>query len=82
MNGDTEIIVSGRPYKVPGPTVYYDQITKIWNELHKAEGLYIEGDPGIDYEDDAKGEDGVLLPGKHVDVKDGTSFSVDPEHVA
>ena len=82
MNGDTEIIVSGRPYKVPGHTVYYDQITKIWNELHETEGLYIEGDPGIDYEDDAKGEDGVLLPGKHVDVKDGTSFSVDPEHVA
>ena len=47
MNGDTEIIVSGRPYKVPGHTVYYDQITKIWNELHKAEGLYIEGDPAL-----------------------------------
>ena len=82
MNGGTEIFVSGRQYKVPGYTVDYDQIKKIWNELHEAEGLYIEGDPGIDYEGDAKGEDGVLLPGKHLDVKDGTSFSVDPEHVA
>ena len=82
MNGGTEIIVSGRPYKVSGYTVDYDQIKNIWNELHKAEGLYIEGDPGIDYDGDIKGEDGVLLPGKHLDVKDGTSFSVDPEHVA
>ena len=82
MNGDTEIVVSGRRYKVPGYTVSYDQIKKIWNELHEEEGKYIEGDPGIDYRDDAKGGDGVLLPGKHVDVKDGTSFSVDAEHVA
>ena len=78
----TEIFVSGRQYKVPGDTVSYDQIVKIWNELHKPEGLYIEGNPGIDYKDDAKGESGVLLPGKYLEVKDGTSFSVDPEHVA
>ena len=24
MNGDTQIIVSGREYKVPGPTVSYE----------------------------------------------------------
>ncbi|MDE2902980.1 MAG: multiubiquitin domain-containing protein [Chloroflexota bacterium] len=82
MNGATQIYVSGREYKVPGDVVGYEQIVKIWNELHEAEGKYIIGTPGIDYENDLKGEDGVLLPGKVVEVKDGTSFSVDPEHVS
>ncbi len=82
MNGDTEIVVSGREYKVLGHIVSYEEIVKIWNELHQKDGLHIIGTPGIDYEDDLKGEDGVLLPGKTVDVKDGTSFSVDPEHVS
>ena len=82
MNGDTQIIVSGREYKVPGKTVSYEEIVKIWNKLHEAEHKHIIGTPGIDYEDDLKGNDGVLLPGKTVDVKDGTSFSVDPEHVS
>jgi len=82
MNGGTEIFVSGRQYKVPGDLVTYDQIVKIWNELHQPEGKHIIGTPGIDYEDDAKGENSVLLPGKDVRVKDGTSFTVDPEHVS
>ena len=82
MNGDTEIIVSGREYKVPGTVVTYEQVVKIWNELHRAENKYIIGTPGIDYENSRKGKDGVLLPGKDVEVKDGTSFSVDPEHVS
>ena len=82
MNGYTQIIVSGREYKVPGQIVNYEQIVKIWNELHESEGVHIVGTPGIDYEDDLKGKDGVLLPEKTVDVKDGTSFSVDPEHVS
>ena len=82
MNGDTQIIVSGREYKVKGPVVSYDQIVEIWNKLHEAENIHIIGTPGIDYEDSLKGEDGVLLPGKAVEVKDGTSFSVDPEHVS
>lgn len=82
MNGDTEIYVSGRAYKVPDGFVTYKQIVDIWNELHKAENKHIIGTPGIDYENDLKGEDGVLLPGKDVEVKDGTSFSVDPEHVS
>ena len=82
MNGATQIYVSGREYKVPGNLVDYEQIVKIWNELHEAEGKYIIGTPGIDYENDLKGEDGVLLPDKVVEVKDGTSFIVDPEHVS
>ena len=82
MNGDIEIIVSGREYKVPGNVVTYEQIVKIWNELHEPENKHIIGTPGIDYENDLKGEAGVLLPGKDVEVKDGTSFSVDPEHVS
>ena len=82
MNGHIQIIVSGREYKVPDDTVNYDQIVNIWNELHKAENKHIIGTPGIDYENDLKGEDGVLLPGKDIKVKDGTSFSVDPEHVS
>ena len=82
MNGETQIFVSGREYKVPGDLVRYEQIVEIWNELHKAENKHIIGTPGIDYEDDLKDEDGVLLPGKDVQVKDGTSFSVDPEHVS
>ena len=82
MNGGTEIIVSGREFKVPGNIVKYEQIVEIWNELHEAENKHIIGTPGIDYEDNLKGQDGVLLPGKDVEVKDGTSFSVDPEHVS
>ena len=82
MNGETEIIVSGRAYKVKGPSVRYKEVVEIWNKLHEAEEKHIIGTPGIDYEDDLKGQDGVLLPGKTVDVKDGTSFSVDPEHVS
>ncbi len=82
MNGGIEIIVSGREYKLSDDLVTYEQMVKIWNELHEAENKHIIGTPGIDYEEDAKGEDGVLLPGKDVRVKDGTSFSVDPEHVS
>ena len=82
MSGATQIYLSGREYKVPGDLVSYEQIVKIWNELHEPENKHILGTPGIDYENDAKGEDGVLLPGKHVKVQDGTSFSVDPEHVS
>ena len=82
MGGATQIYVSGREYKVPGHLVTYEQIVKVWNELHAPEGKHIIGTPGIDYEDDLKGEDGVLLPGKDVQVKDGTSFRVDPEHVS
>ena len=81
-SGDIQIYVSGRPYKVPKELVTYEEIVKIWNELHKAEDKHIIGTPGIDYENDSKGEDGVLLPGKDLIVKDGTSFSVDPEHVS
>ena len=80
MNGGTEIYVSGRPYKVPGNIVTYEQVVKIWNELHKAENKHIIGTPGIDYE--YKGKADVLLPGKDVKVSDGMSFSVDPEHVS
>lgn len=82
MNGDIEIYVSGREYKVAKQQVTYEEIVKIWNELHAPEDKYIIGTPGIDYSDDLKGEDGVLLPGQQVEVKDGTSFSVDPEHVS
>ena len=82
MNGDMQIVVSGREYKVPGNVVTYEQVVKIWNKLHEAENKHIIGTPGIDYKDSLKGEDGVLLPGKEVEVKDGTSFSVDPEHVS
>lgn len=82
MNGDTQIYVSGREYKVLGHVVGYDQIVKIWNELHAAENKHIIGTPGIDYENGRKEKDGVLLPGKFVEVQDGTSFSVDPEHVS
>lgn len=82
MEWGTEIIVSGRQHKVPGDQVEYQQIVDIWNKLHKPEGKYIEGTPGIDYENDAKGEKGVLLPNGKIQVKDGTSFSVDPEHVS
>ena len=81
MNGHTQIYVSGREAKVDSP-VSYEEIVKIWNELHAAENKHIIGTPGIDYVDDLKGENGVLLPGKVVEVKDGTSFSVDPEHVS
>ena len=82
MNGDTQIIVSGREYKVSGNVVSYDQIVKIWNELHEKENKHIIGTPGIDYENGLKRKEGVLLPGKVVEVMDGTSFSVDPEHVS
>lgn len=82
MEGRTEIYVSGREYKVPGQVVTYEQVVKIWNEIHKSEGKHIMGTPGIDYENNQKGDDGVLLPGKSVNVKDGTSFSVDLEHVS
>ena len=81
MNGDTQIVVSGREYKVPGFEVTYEQIVSIWNELHKSENKYILGKPGIDYEN-ADGKDGVLQPGQSIKVIDGTKFIVDPEHVS
>ena len=77
-----QIYVSGREWKVPGPCVTYDEIINIWNEIHRSENKQIKGNPGIDYENDADGKDGVLFPGKTVAVKGGTSFSVDPEHVS
>ena len=82
MNGEIQIYVSGREYKVPDKEVSYEQIIEIWNALHKAENKHILGTPGIDYENSLKGKKGVLLPGKSIGVTDGTSFSVDPEHVS
>ena len=82
VNGDIQIYVSGREYKVADNLLTYEEVVKIWNELHAPENKHIIGTPGIDYENDLKGEGGVLLPGKDVQVKDGTSFSVDPEHVS
>ena len=35
MNGDTQIYVSGREYKVPGDLIRHEQVVEIWNELHK-----------------------------------------------
>ena len=43
MNGNTQIYVSGREYKVPGPLVTYEQVVKIWNELHEPENKHIIG---------------------------------------
>ena len=82
MGSPTEIIISGREVKVPSDRVTYDQVVTLWNDLHKDEGLHIVGTPGIAYKDGAKDEKGVLLPGKDLQVKDGTSFTVDPEHVS
>ena len=79
---ETQIVVSGRQYTVAGQTVSYEQVVDIWNKLHAAEGKHILGTPGIDYRDDLNGRDGVLFAGESVGIKDGTSFSVDPEHVS
>ena len=79
---NTKIIVSGRPYEFTGDELSYDDIVEIWNKLHEEEGKRIIGTPGIDYKDDAKGEDGILFEGESIGVKDGTSFRVDPEHVS
>ena len=35
MNGDTQIVVSGREYKVTGKSVAYEEIVRIWNKLHE-----------------------------------------------
>ena len=78
----TEIIVSGRQFKVPGEQVSYEQIVDIWNKLHKEEGTEILGTPGIDFDHGEKDADGVLEPGGKMKVVDGTSFNVDPEHVS
>ena len=77
-----QIYVSGREWKIPGPYIAYQEVVEIWNEIHEPENKHILDTPGIDYEDDANGEDGVLLPGQKVKCKDGTSFQVDPEHVS
>ena len=82
MNGETLIYVSGRAYRVSGHVVNYDQIVEIWNKLHEAENKHIIGTPGIDYENALESREGVLLPRQSVRVKEGTSFSVDPEHVS
>lgn len=82
MEWGTEIFVSGRQHKIPGDRVGYQQIVDIWNKLHEPENKHIIGTPGIDYENDAEGKDAILFPGQYVKVKDGTSFSVDPNHVS
>ena len=80
--GRTEIIVSGRPEKVEGHYVTYQQIVDLWNKIHEEEGVQIQGTPGIDYSDGDEQEDGVLEPGEKMKVKDGTNFTVDSEHVS
>ena len=82
MAENIEIIISGREYKTPHEHMTYDDVVKAWDELYRTNDTYLVGKPGIDYRDDAKGEQGVLLPGGEVWVKDGTSFTVDPEHVS
>ena len=47
MNGDTQIVVSGRNYKVKGPTVTYKEIVTICHKLHESEGIHIISTPGI-----------------------------------
>ena len=79
---ETRIIVSGREFMFPGDQLSYSDIVEIWNRLHEQEGKHILGTPGISYQGDALGHDGVLLPGESIGVKDGTRFKVDPEHVS
>ncbi len=82
MATNVEVYISGRPYKAAQDRMTYDDVVEAWNELYRTDETYLVGRPGIDYQDDAKGERGVLLPGGEVWVQDGTSFSVDPEHVS
>lgn len=82
MATNVEVYISGRPYKAPHDRMTYDDVVEAWNELYRTDDTYLVGRPGIDYQDDAKGGRGVLLPGGEVWVHDGTSFSVDPEHVS
>ena len=35
MNGDTQICMNGREYKIPGDLVTNQQIVEIWNELQR-----------------------------------------------
>ncbi|MDE2937706.1 MAG: hypothetical protein OXR67_02125 [Chloroflexota bacterium] len=80
--GNFEVYISGRAYKAPGDHMTYEDVVKAWDELYRTDDTYLIGNPGIDYQDDAKGERGVMFPGDKVWIKDGTSFSVDPEHVS
>ena len=80
--GATEIIVGGRPYKVPGTIVAYDEIVDIWNKIHEPENIHIVGTPGIDFENAPKRPNSALFPGETLEVQDGTIFKVDPQHVS
>ena len=48
VNGNIQIYVSGREYKVADYLLTYEEVVKIWNELHAPENKHIIGTPGID----------------------------------
>ena len=81
MSFNIEIFLNGLPYKVDTEELSYEQVVKIWNEVHRKEGEQIIGTPSVEYHQDAGGKDGILLPGKSVKVTDGTAFSVSPDQI-
>ena len=83
LNGEQftmKINVDSNGYIPPNYHIMFEDIVKLWNDLHKAENRCIIGNPSISYENDARGKNGILLPLEGLTIKNGTSIQVDIWH--
>ena len=72
-NHETEIIVNGRPRKVPGNVVSFEQVVQIAfpDDQPNPDRIYT-----VAYHHGAKKSEGTLVAGESVEVKGGTQFDV------
>ncbi len=70
---ETQIIVNGRPRKVEGHIVSYEQVVKIAfpDDPPNPDRIYT-----VAYKHGAKKHEGTLVEGQSVEVKNGTKFDV------
>ena len=77
-NGIVKIYVNGDRYTLSHNIVSYERVIAIYNELNGK--THLTGYPGIDFANDADGNNGILLPGEIVIVKSDTKIHVDLYH--
>jgi hypothetical protein len=72
-NHNTEILVNGRPRKVAGNVVSFEQVVEIAfpDDPPNPDRIYT-----VAYRHGAKKSEGTLVAGQFVEVKNGTQFDV------
>lgn len=77
-----EITVSAREWQAPNTIFSYEQIVDAWNDLKGDADVRIIHAPGVEFEGAKEPKRGLLFPREFIEILEGTSSSVNPQHVA